>query len=254
MPKVTGPLLSFSASGSVSPLLTFSIRKSGQQVRYQKKQKDVLTDDRIEARANYSAAVSAWNVLSAPEKLAYSLRAKNLTMTGYNLFMKENIVGAPLLQIGDSYQGGIIFYLLENGDTGYNPNVQHGLIAPLVDQSASKIWHVTNDGTTGATATAIGTGAVNTTAVLALYGAEDNAAKLCADFSVDEYNDWHLPSKDEMTQMAWQKVLLNMADNDWYWTSSEYSSSRVYMISTQFGQFTLGYKFFAIRVRACRSF
>jgi hypothetical protein len=91
MAKVHGPLFSENASGSVTPVLTFSVRNSGQQVRYQRKQKDRITAGRIVARANYSDAVVLWNLLSVSEKSDYNLLAIGKHMTGYNYFLKLNI-------------------------------------------------------------------------------------------------------------------------------------------------------------------
>ncbi len=70
---------------------------------------------------------------------------------------------------------------------------------------------------TAAQSTAIGTGAANTAAIVAEYGdAEpdggktDYAAKLCADLSVEyegkTYDDWFLPSRDELWEIWWNLV------------------------------------------------
>jgi hypothetical protein len=68
MAKLTGPLMSNTASGTLGPRLTFSQRKSGQQVRFQKKQKDVITDLRTAQREKFTTSTGWWNLLTLSEK------------------------------------------------------------------------------------------------------------------------------------------------------------------------------------------
>ena len=91
MAKIKQPLFSQTASGSISEKLTFSLRESGQQVRFQKAQKDVLTSSRIIQRAYYTEAVTAWNLLNETEKQSWVDFAKLKQYTGYNLYMKTYI-------------------------------------------------------------------------------------------------------------------------------------------------------------------
>jgi hypothetical protein len=60
MVKVTSPLQSLSASGTIAKGLTFSERKSGSQVRWQRKQKDKITVLRTAQRANFNIALAMW--------------------------------------------------------------------------------------------------------------------------------------------------------------------------------------------------
>jgi hypothetical protein len=57
----------------------------------------------------------------------------NVTVTGAGTTASPYVVGNPTLTIGQSYQGGIIFWLDATG--------QHGLIAATADQSASMRWY-----------------------------------------------------------------------------------------------------------------
>ena len=114
MPKSIGPLLSLKASGSIAGNLTFSERKTGSQVRWQKKQKDVLTSDRVEHRARFLEAVASWNALSEEEKLDYKQRAVSLALTGYNLYLKEYLLAPPVI-FYPAYLGVLILGVSELG-------------------------------------------------------------------------------------------------------------------------------------------
>lgn len=68
MAKLIGPIHSDSASGSIGESLTYSQRKSGAQVRYQRKQKDVTTAKRTAQRFKFNQGLLLWNSLSDVEK------------------------------------------------------------------------------------------------------------------------------------------------------------------------------------------
>lgn len=91
MAKVSSPLHSIEAQGTIGENLTFSVRKSGQQVRFQRKQKDIITAKRSSQRADYSTAVEAWKNLTSAEKNYFTNLAYSRHMTGYNFYVKLGI-------------------------------------------------------------------------------------------------------------------------------------------------------------------
>ncbi|MDB9748825.1 DUF1566 domain-containing protein, partial [Polaribacter sp.] len=142
-------------------------------------------------------------------------------------------------QVGDFYQGGVVFHLFEEGETGYVAGETHGLIAAVADQSSGIRWYNGINDTTGATGTAIGTGSANTDAIINVQGATETsyAAGLARAYTGGGYTDWFLPSKDELNKMFSYKAVINTTAtaNDgsnfatnYYWSSTEYDNDNAW--------------------------
>jgi len=161
------------------------------------------------------------------------------------------------LAIGDSHQGGIIFWLDGNGG---------GLIAAPSDQDSVAEWGCYGTSIPGADGTAIGTGAQNTIDIVnancfPFSAGSSLAADICANLTIGTYSDWFLPSKDELNEMyinLHQQGLGGFANNG-YWSSTEndlndpgFHAERQSFLDD--GYQHLNVKFNANAVRAVRAF
>jgi len=157
------------------------------------------------------------------------------------------------LAIGDTYQGGIIFYL--DGSGG-------GLIAAPSDQSSGAEWGCYGTAISGADGTAIGTGNQNTIDIEAGCTTSGTAADICANLTLGGYSDWFLPSKDELNQMylnIGQGNALGLGNiggfaNNYYRSSSEYSNINAWTQSFFNGNLFINFKTNIYSVRAVRAF
>ena len=167
------------------------------------------------------------------------------------------------LSIGDTHQGGIIFYLDASGC--------HGLIAAPSDQSTGIRWYAGTFGNTQAKGDGIYAGKANTSIIIAAQVAigddgDNYAARLCNELIISEggteYGDWYLPSKDELNLMhenIGQGNALGLGNvgnfsNSFYWSSTEYGSYDAW--EQNFGNGSQNYfpKDLTTNVRAVRAF
>lgn len=183
----------------------------------------------------------------------YYLRSYATNSTGTSYGNELTFITLNPLSIGMSYQGGIVAHILQLGEPGYDTNESHGLIAAPSDLNSLR-WS-NNNGITGATGTAVGSGSNNTDLIssyLLLTGG--SAAKVCSDLILNGYEDWFLPSKDELNKLWINKVLIGGFTNDSYWSSSEYDYYDAWkqQFNTGVQDYPLKTNYF--KVRAVRSF
>jgi hypothetical protein len=155
--------------------------------------------------------------------------------------------------IGDNFQGGKIAYILQSGDPGYIAGQTHGLIAAPSDQSAAIAWYNGSYIVTGATATALGTGNANTTAIVNAQGAGSYAAKLCSDLVLGGYSDWYLPSREELIKLYDNRVAIGGFSPLFYWCSTEKDVTYAYIIGFN-GGYMDNNKNLTHPIRAIRTF
>ncbi|MCL2097575.1 MAG: DUF1566 domain-containing protein [Bacteroidales bacterium] len=151
------------------------------------------------------------------------------------------------LKIGQFYQGGIIAYIDATG--------KHGLIAAPGDMALDGIqWDNGSYIEIGATSTRIGTGKSNAARIVAAQGEGAYAAKLCDDLVLNGYDDWFLPSRDELNELYKNRDLIGGFDKAKYWSSSENATNAAWGQSFDGGSQNLYFKDSSFRVRAARAF
>ena len=128
----------------------------------------------------------------------------------------------PMHFIGESYGGGIVFYVDADG--------QHGLIAAPYDQGFGAPWYNGVFKYTGTTGDGLRAGSMNTVLAIATQIGDNPtgafASKVCADFEITTvdgitYGDWYLPCKYELNLMYQQQVAIGGFTTGFYSSSTE---------------------------------
>jgi len=217
---------------AAKPLFTWSkaARAGRYELRVYQAGSLVLKKSGIARLSWRSGAALAKNV-----SFAWKVRARNAAGFGpWSATRRFEVT----LAIGDAYGGGTVAYILRSGDSGYVAGERHGLIAAVADQSAGvgMIWSNIQDTLVGASAQglALGTGRTNTAAIVAqTLGNETigyvhctaGAAFVCDNLVEGGYDDWYLPSKDELNKLYLnQEAIGGFNPSGYYqsyWSSSE---------------------------------
>ena len=131
----------------------------------------------------------------------------------------------PIVAIGQHHQGGIVFYVDGTG--------KHGLIA--APNELTGVWQNCNGnncGTliNGANGEALGTGKQNTIDIISAYGTDNAmAAYMCDQLVIEGYDDWFLPSTDEIGLMS--TISDQITHSAFYWSSTQSNDKKAYLVS-----------------------
>jgi hypothetical protein len=158
--------------------------------------------------------------------LGITYHVRLVTQTILGTFYSNDITftylypGAPLY-LGASYQEGLVFYLDETG--------QHGKVCAFYDQSASATWY--------------------------------DALDICAAYSSGTvapfiYDDWYLPSSNDLTLMYNNLKLNNLGSfsNSCYWSFEAFNETDAFYVNFGNGNIDFGDKNANFKVRAVRDF
>lgn len=171
--------------------------------------------------------------------------ATNSVGTGYG----QEYSFRTVYTIGEALGGGRIFYL----DATNN----HGLITALADQSGGAKWNHTSNPYSNINAYSYTNGAANTTNIIAAIGSAGNAAGVCRTYTGGGFNDWYLPSRDELNLLYAQKSIIGNFQAFYYWSSTASSTYNASAWSQEFGsgmQSNISDKTYLYFVRAIRAF
>jgi len=127
---------------------------------------------------------------------------------------------SPTYAIGlSAEQGGYIFWVSADG--------KHGLVAETVDQSGFPSWYIAQD----------------------FISKPSNHSADGANF-----RDWRMPTKYELNEMYIQRVAIGGFSSDYYWSSTEFDSTRAWGQNFSGGNQSGGTKSLGSRVRSVRAF
>lgn len=223
--------------------------------------------NRIESRdlSKYDTLLSNLNPNTTYYARAY---VKNY----YGTLMYADVISFKTQQfnytLGQHFGGGVIFYLTSNeahgliADTGdlVNPSTNLPLFSwqENCGQYSPYQYFPTR---TYANGYFLGTGASNTSKICNVLGSNGNyAAKACKSSSRGGFNDWYLPSRDELDILFHKKDIVGgFKSTDWYWSSSEDYDISTNINHAYYQKFDYGYswfleKFAVCNVRAIRTF
>ncbi len=128
-------------------------------------------------------------------------------------------LGGTTHTIGETFGGGIVFYITDGG--------LHGLIAETQNQSSSCTWY---------------------NAQVVISNPNNHSTEGA------KFTDWRLPTKDEHRLLFSQRAVVGGFAKDGYWSSTDYNANYAWYQNFPIGNQTYDYKGFTFSVRAIRAF
>lgn len=137
--------------------------------------------------------------------------------------------------VGENIEGGIVILV--------DSNFKHGVVMSKIDASPDQFV----DGRMGIPffdkligASSLDDGIFNTKKLLA-YSPNAGAAAVCATFVNSGYDDWYLPSINELIKLSkFRDLTFSSRFNGHYWSSTEFSSNGAWMTDLNFVSYGIG--------------
>ena len=177
----------------------------------------------------------------------------------------EQEINDDQIQIGDIFAGGIVFQINENGSglVAATNDLTDGATDPYGFGWIGYEWGCFGENTDGANGTSISTGYQNTLDIATQCSTENGgttSAQEALAYESQSYNDWYLPSKEELVEM-YMTIGQGSSNgniggfiNEFYWSSSENDDFKSWGVNFGYG-FTFNTdKNLTARVRVIRAF
>ena len=143
------------------------------------------------------------------------------------------------LSLGDTYQGGVIFYI--------DPSGCHGLICSPTDFGSFEDWNypLLNDVPCNAYGSSLFDGKYNTEKIQFTHGDNSvSAAGICSNLTLNGYDDWYLPSVYELKLLLYNlgpcstldlgNISSTFVETGDYWSSTEVAASWAFYVNSSF--------------------
>ncbi|NTV93584.1 MAG: DUF1566 domain-containing protein, partial [Chlorobiaceae bacterium] len=106
-----------------------------------------------------------------------------------SLFALSSLSSAASISIGSDYGGGKIAYIFQPGDPGYIAGQQRGIVVANKEISGTHNW--------------------------------SSAISVCESLKENGFDDWYLPSKDELEKLYANRVAIGGISVAEFWSSTE---------------------------------
>lgn len=203
-----------------------------------------LADSSVSLGGGAEELQVTWDTLTPSTQ--YYLRGYIQNETGVAYGPEQTFTTDDPPQLGQPYAGGLLIYL--------EPDGRHGIVASTTEHTS--LDFMADDYQNWTSSTLRYSGDENTQHIIQIYNNTSRSpAAWCNALVHNGYDDWWLPSKDDMDAMDTYRTTLGMSTNRAYWTSSMFNDFNVWILTSSNGFLAGGKNFgFNRNTRAVRYF
>jgi hypothetical protein len=159
----------------------------------------------LSKRVGWGLGTLGFTIENLEPGTTYFVRAYAKNSVGIS-YSEEKSFTTPNLEIGSEYKGGKVGYLFERGDNGYVEGEIHGLIIGEVSTN----WVFWNGDNNSNTYADLGYGLANSQKIADLN--PNSPAAWCINLEMNGFDDWYLPSMEELLKIYPNKRKLGIND------------------------------------------